>query len=276
MELRDGWWESPWLPTLDSNSPGPKGYYLCWRAGNGSGAQQGNFGQQMIQMAYVAPQNTPLAYAAIRPPGSPTGCGPLYANALPKTNQSVCVEVGLEPPLRQSSATDPPIYLRVAHSQSLNQMVDCDASPRGPDEEIRDGCFTPYQLNTRDLACAPLWTNPTLPPNLPPPDPSPIPDCIEANPGQVTSMSKGLEGPVRGSATLRRWLSSQSVGLRIEWPASFQRKMTRGSWCSSLRSTARSTRTDFAPFPSPSSHPSTSPAGSRRTVQQMAQGCPRQ
>ena len=198
--------------------------------------------------------------------GSPTGCGPLYANALPKTNQSVCVEVGLEPPLRQSSATDPPIYLRVAHSQSLNQMVDCDASPRGPDEEIRDGCFTPYQLNTRDLACAPLWTNPTLPPNLPPPDPSPIPDCIEANPGQVTSMSKGLRArfedpPPSGAGCPPNLWDSVSNGRRAS-----SRKMTRGSWCSSLRSTARSTRTDFAPFPSPSSHPSTSPAGSRRTA----------
>jgi len=32
-----------------------------------------------------------------------------------------------------------------------------------------------------------------MPPPLPPPDPDPLPDCIEANPGTVTSMSMGLK-----------------------------------------------------------------------------------
>jgi len=208
LSLRDGWWESTWLPTIDNGSR-QNGYTLCWRAGTGGGAPRGNWGGQLMQMAYAAfprtggPGSGPIVYSAVRSPSS--GCT-AYANALDTGAQTLCIDVGLEPPLREVGADDPPLFLRI-HGGSLNQMLDCDASPRGPDEEIRDGCQTPYQVNTRDLVCEP---NPTyrpsnMPPPLPPPDPDPWPDCIEANPGNVESMSKGIaarfeDGPPEGAS----------------------------------------------------------------------------
>jgi len=220
LELRDGWWESTWLPTVNKGSR-RNGYTLCWRAGSGGSAPRGNFGGQMIQMAYAAnPSATgsgPMVYSAIR--GTSSGCT-AYANALDTGAQTVCVDVGLQPPLRVVDGNDPPLYLRISGSGSLNQMLDCDAPNRGPDEEIRDGCRTPYQVNKRDLACEP---NPTyrpsnLPPPAPPPDPDPWPDCIEANPGDVTSMSKGLKArfedppPVGADCPPNLWVDYRTAG----------------------------------------------------------------
>ena len=186
----DGWWESPFLPTIDPESES-NAYYFCWRAGPGNGAPRGNFGNQPIQMAFAARQVRPIVYSAVRSQGS--GCA-VFANAMVTTTQTVCVEVGLLPPLRVTSGTDPPMFLRVSGSGSLNQALDCDSPPIQIVDEVRDGCRTPYAVNQRDLACSP---NPTyapnnMPPPLPPPNPDPWPDCIEANPGSVTSMARGL------------------------------------------------------------------------------------
>ena len=220
MRLQNGWWDSPWLPMIDAES-GRNGFYLCWKAGSGNSAPNGNFGQQLIQMAYAAPHNRPVVYTTVRSPS--TGCT-TYANALDTGAQTVCVDVGLQPPLRVMDGNDPPLMLRIAGTGSLNQMLDCDANgpgrPRGPDEEIRDGCLTPYQVNKRDLACEPNPTyNPSnLPPPLPPPDPDPWPDCIEANPGDVTSMSKGIRArfedpaPTGADCPENLWKQYRSAG----------------------------------------------------------------
>ncbi|MDQ3379921.1 MAG: Tad domain-containing protein [Actinomycetota bacterium] len=220
LELRDGWWESTWLPTIAQGSR-RNGYSLCWRAGSGGGGPKGDWGRQMMQMAYAAnPSVTngsgPMVYSAVRTVAS--GCS-AYANALNTTAQTICVDVGLQPPLRVSDGNAPPIFLRIAGTGSLNQMLDCDASPRGPDEEIATGCVTPHQVNLRDLACAP---NPTYTPsNLPlpyPPEPDPWPDCIEANPGDVTSMSKGLRArfedppPTGAGCPPNNWVEYRSAG----------------------------------------------------------------
>jgi Flp pilus assembly protein TadG len=220
LSLRDGWWESPWLPKI---VPGTRrnGFTLCWKAGSGGGAPVGNFGGQMMQMTYAAnPSVTngsgPIVYSSVRSPS--TGCTE-YANALNVTTQTICVNVGLQPPLRVSDGDDPPVFLRTAAS-SLNQALDCDASPRGPEEEIRDGCLTPHQVNQRDLACgpSPSYSPSNLPLPLPPPDPDPWPDCIEANPGSVTSMSKGLKWrfedppPSGAGCPPNRWVDYRSAG----------------------------------------------------------------
>jgi len=215
MELKDGWWDSPWLPTISAES-GRQGYYLCWKAGSGNNAPQGNFGGEMMQMAYAAPQNKPLVYSAVR--SLSTACS-VFANAMVTTTQTVCVEVGVQPPLRVSNPGDPPIFLRVSGSGSLNQALDCDAPPVQIVDEVRDGCITPYAVNRRFLACSPNPTyNPNnMPPPLPPPDPDPFPDCIEANPGSVTSMAKGLrqrfEDPAPGrDCPPNEWANFRSTG----------------------------------------------------------------
>lgn len=215
MELQNGWWDSPWLPSISAES-GRNGYFLCWKAGNGNNAPQGNFGGQLIQMVYAAQQVRPLVYTAIRSPG--TGCT-AFANALAETTQTVCVEVGLQPPLRVTDGNDPPIFLRVAGSGSLNQALDCDSPPIQLDDEVRDGCRTPYKVNTRDLACSPdpTYAPNNLPPPLPPPNPDPWPDCIEANPGQVAEMAKGLrqrfEDPAPGfDCPPNQWAQYRATG----------------------------------------------------------------
>ena len=103
MKVNNGIWESPWLPTLTRQVPASTAAASCWKAGETATTRlRATFGGQIIQMAYVAPNNTPLAYAAIRPPGQPVSCVG-YANTLVKALQTVCVEVGLEPPLHQAA-----------------------------------------------------------------------------------------------------------------------------------------------------------------------------
>ena len=75
--------------------------------------------------------------------------------------------------------------------------------------------------NTRDLQCATSVDElSNLPPEIPPPDPNPMPDCVEANPGEVASMSKGLQSAVRGPATTGGGLSAEPSGTSIAWPIS--------------------------------------------------------
>jgi hypothetical protein len=222
LQLRDGWWESNWLPRIDPESR-RNGFTLCWRAGNGGSAPSGDWGGQTMQMTYAADPGTagsgPMVYSAIRTASS--GCT-LYASALNITSQTVCVQVGLQPPLRLGQADDPPIFLRTAES-SLNQMLDCDHSPRGTEEEIRDGCATPHQVNTRGLVCDPPYDQSVLPLNLPPgEEPNPWPDCIEANTGSVTDMSKGLRArfedgedavPPGAGCSLNLWDEYRDAGV---------------------------------------------------------------
>ena len=88
-----------------------------------------------MQMAYAAypevrvgtPGSGPIVYSAIR---SAPGCG-AYANALDTGTQMVCVDVGLQPPLREVGPNDPPLFLRI-HGGSLNQMLDCDRANCSP------------------------------------------------------------------------------------------------------------------------------------------------
>lgn len=219
--LRDGWWESEWLPTIAAGS-GRNGFGLCWRTRNGERAPSGNFGGQLIQMAYAAhPSVTsgsgPIVYAAVRTVGS--GCT-AYANALDMTRQDICVDIGLQPPLRRVDPADPPQFLRIAGG-ALNQTLDCDAN-RAPEVEIHEGCFTPYQVNMRDLACGPdpPYNRSNLPPPLPPPDPDPWPDCIDrdASPDRMASLAEGLKarfedpGPTGGDCPANLWDQYWSTG----------------------------------------------------------------
>jgi hypothetical protein len=116
--------------------------------------------------------------------------GATFANSLPTGTQAVHVEVGLLPPLHVTSADEPPILLRFASkSGSLNQALDCDASPRTLAVEVAEGCHTQYAVNERDGDCS-GWTTSNLPPATFVPDP--IPDCIQAKTGDVTAMAQGL------------------------------------------------------------------------------------
>ena len=146
---------------------------------------EGNFGGRVQQMAFAA--NTD--------PKSGHLSGPIVSlDVLPNSAanpSTIAVEVGLLPPLSISDGNAPPIFLRIAGQGSLNQALQCDKQLQLEDM-VRDGCKTPYQVNTRNLVCAPLWTLSNLPPNLPPPDPNPWPDCIQAKTGDVTAMSKGI------------------------------------------------------------------------------------
>jgi hypothetical protein len=213
-------WESRWI-TIPAGS-GQNRFYLCWTAGTGQQSVAGNFAGQTIQMAFAATStaasNTvfsgPIIYTTLNP-----------SHALPKSAQTVLVEVGFVPPLQISNGNQPPVFLRVAGSGSLNQMLDCDPSPRQPADEIYSGCELPYQVNTRALQCSPnpTWTINNLPPNTSPSSPSWIdPDCIEANPGQVSALAKGLhdrfealqtDSPPGAGCPPNRWVQYRSQGI---------------------------------------------------------------
>jgi hypothetical protein len=190
LDLRDGWWESPWF-TIPAGS-GRNNFYLCWHAGTGNTFED-NFGQRVIQMAFAANTDPQLSNTVFSGPIVYTSVQP--GHSYPKAPQTVFVSVGMIPPLRISDGNAKPVMLRLAGQGSLNQALDCDHSPIQLPEEIRDGCLTPYQTNVRSLSCSPnpTWDTNNLPPPLPQPGvPNPLPDCIEANPGDVTSLAKGL------------------------------------------------------------------------------------
>jgi hypothetical protein len=125
------------------------------------------------------------------------------------------VKVGLEPPLRVANPGEPPILLRFASkSGSLNQALDCDAPPRGLDEEVRDGCKTIYAVNERGEVCTgnggPTWD----PSNLPPAtfDPDPIPDCIAATTGDVSVLAQGLHDRFETPCSPNNWTTYRQNG----------------------------------------------------------------
>jgi hypothetical protein len=185
------WWEQEagWT-TLPAGS-GQTNFYLCWngesaKPGGGTNPEGGVFGNRVQQMAFAANTDAtsnrvfsgPLVSLAVLPTSSP------------KAAQGVSVAVGLLPPLSISDGNAKPIFLRIAGTGSLNQALQCDKQLQLEDM-VRDGCKTPYQVNTRNLVCDP-YTISNLPPPLPPPDPDPWPDCIQAKTGDVTAMAKGL------------------------------------------------------------------------------------
>ena len=185
------WWEQDARWTTLTAGSGQTNFYLCWngesaKPGGGTNPEGGTFGDRVQQMAFAANTDAksggvysgPLVSATILPTSSPKG------------SQGVSVSVGLLPPLSISDGNATPVFLRLAGTGSLNQALQCDKQLQLEDM-VRDGCKTPYQVNTRNLVCDP-YTISNLPPPLPPPDPNPWPDCIQAKTGDVTSMSKGL------------------------------------------------------------------------------------
>ena len=185
------WWEQEASWTTLSAGSGQTNFYLCWngesaKPSGGTNPEGGVFGNRVQQMAFFANTDAksggvysgPLVSAAVTPTSSPKGA------------QGVSVSVGLLPPLSITDGSKPPVFLRLAGTGSLNQALQCDKQLQLEDM-VRDGCKTPYQVNTRNLVCDP-YTISNLPPPLPPPDPDPWPDCIQAKTGDVTAMSKGL------------------------------------------------------------------------------------
>jgi len=223
LDRNGAWWEQEARWTTIGAGSGRNLFYLCWkgdtRRGNGPRVSyEGFWGNRAQQMAFAAntdPGRSSTAYS-----------GPIvYLRVLPtptmvQGSQGATVEVGLQPALaRTNDPAAPPVMLRIAGSGSLNQMLDCDPSPRQPYDEVYSGCETPYQRNTRGLVCAPDWDTNNLPPTGQVDDPSWVdPDCIEANPGQVTALAKGLhdrfEAPAPTGADCSRnaWADFRTSG----------------------------------------------------------------
>ena len=107
--------------------------------------------------------------------------------------RTIHVEVGLEPAIRAATGpSDPPLTLRFGQG-SRTQLLDCDHSPRNPDEEIETGCVTGYSLNPPPGDCSAYGGGGSgLPPGLPPPQP--MPNCVAvANGSAVGPVRQGLD-----------------------------------------------------------------------------------
>lgn len=187
------WWEQEANWTTLRAGSGQTNFYLCWNGESdkpgprgGTNPEGGVFGDRVQQMAFAASTDAKSGAVFSGPIASLT----VLPNSSPKNSQGVSVAVGLLPPLSISDGNATPIFLRIAGTGSLNQALQCDKQLQLEDM-VRDGCKTPYQVNTRNLVCDP-YTPSNLPPDLPPPDPDPWPDCIQAKTGDVTAMSKGL------------------------------------------------------------------------------------
>jgi Putative Flp pilus-assembly TadE/G-like len=141
----------------------------------------------------------PIEYVSVTP------------NPAPSTSpQPISVSVGVPPSLQVSNKLDPSVLLRFKERNGPDtQQIDCDASPRGPDEEIGTGCMTTYGID-EDGICPPEYDEGN---ELPPSTfkPTPIPTCAAVRPGSVQSMVDGLayrfENPAQpyGSCPPNNW-----------------------------------------------------------------------
>jgi hypothetical protein len=203
----DGLWETtatlPRLPDPEDNKKdeGRQDFEIKWKTATG-GDTFAN-----VHHPYIADEKSgPVVYMKLTKPDT------TYANSLQVGSRTVQIDVGIAPPLKPAEAGEPPILLRFgSKAGSLNQMIDCDFKAQ-PADEIRDGCQQSYQINRRGGSCPPWLKN-----NLPyDPDKSysetPFPpDCVEANPGDVTSMATGLQArfvtpaPPRVGCPPNRW-----------------------------------------------------------------------
>ena len=183
-------------------SSGPKNNGTC----GGSPPNSGSFPETVAAPYAADDASGPVNYVVV------TGAGGGYVGSLGTSSNSpntVHVQVGLEPPLRVTTNGEPPIRLRFASkSGSLNQALDCDAPNRNLDDEVRDGCKTYYQANTRNDVCDPPWTGSSLPPATYTPPSGNLndaPDCIAAKTGDVTAMAKGLHDRFENPCTPNNW-----------------------------------------------------------------------
>jgi len=188
-------------PKITDNS-GQNPVRIAWSAQNpsGSGNASGTFAPNPVARVYAKDTAAgPIEYVSVTPNPAPT-TGPT----------AVSITVGLPPSLQVSPKIDPPILLRFKQTNGPNtQQVDCDASPRGPDEEIGTGCQTKYDDNETGV-CPPQYDEGSeLPPGTT--DPTPIPTCAAVRPGSVQSMVTGLayrfENPAQsyGSCPPNNW-----------------------------------------------------------------------
>lgn len=222
LDRNGAWWEQERSWTTIAAGSGRNLFYLCWYGETGNPPNQqsweGSWGGRAQQMAFAVntdPGRSNTAYS-----GPIVYLKVLPTPSMPQANQGATIEVGLQPALaRTSNPAAQPVMLRIAGTGSLNQMLDCDPSPRQPVDEIYSGCETPYQRNTRGLVCAPTWDTNNLPPTGQVDGPSWVdPDCIEANPGDVTALAKGLhdrfEAPAPGGADCSRnaWVDFRTSG----------------------------------------------------------------
>jgi hypothetical protein len=211
------WWEQEQSWTRVNAGSGRNLFYLCWSARtNPPNPQtfQGFFGNRAVQMAFAANTDSQRSNTAYS--------GPIIyldvPRSLPGGSRFATIQVGLQPALQRTSDQDAqPTLLRIAGSGSLNQMIDCDPPNRGPSDEIRTGCETPYQRNTRNLVCDPTWTTSNLPPTGQVDGPGWVdPDCVEANPGDVTALAKGLhdrfEAPTGANCSPNLWPEFRESG----------------------------------------------------------------
>ena len=108
-------------------------------------------------------------------------------------------------------------------------MVDCDAPNRQPEDEIRDGCSSRTRSIREISSAIRLDETTTCRPRSPPRTRIPIPDCVEANPGQVIRCRGASEPDLRMPLHGCR-LPTQLVESVPEWPTIPPRRTTRGSY----------------------------------------------
>ena len=110
------------LPVLERREPEAEQRYH---------RESGTFGDRVQQMAFAANTDAKSGGVFSGPIASLRYC----RTSSPKGPQTIGVEVGLIPPLSMSDGSEPPIFVRIAGTGSLNQALQCDkrASTRRTD-----------------------------------------------------------------------------------------------------------------------------------------------
>jgi hypothetical protein len=173
------WAGGLWTGTVNAAADGRTPITLSWDtdtngACGGPGGQNGTFGK--VAAPYAADAGSgPVQYLTVERAG---GAG--LANSIAgSASASLKVTVGLTPPLREGTLTDPPIVLRGWGQPSQTQALDCGSGsgPIGWAGAMQNGCVDPYQIYDQSKHVSKCGPPPT---GVPAADPK---DCIDSQNG---------------------------------------------------------------------------------------------
>jgi hypothetical protein len=154
-------------------------------SGGGGPAASGTF--DLVARPYAAdPASGPVEYLLLT--DGLANRTYFFTSTGPRT---IHVEVGLEPILQAATSTTDPVQTLRFGQGSRTQLLDCDHSPRNPDEEIATGCYTPYAESISGDCSAYGSGGSTLPPATYSPPPA---TCVAvANGSAVGPTIQGLD-----------------------------------------------------------------------------------
>jgi Flp pilus assembly protein TadG len=180
---------------------GPQDVGLHWQITKNADGTSCNGGQCRGDLAAVhrhfsatAARSGPIARAQVSEGGVTSNTFQRCSALLVSCSHSLVVKIGLLGQLELSTASGPPVRLRIIGG-SQNQSLDCDPALSNLRDELAQGCKPLYRPHTSSDPPCPNSTN-----AFPLPNPPAEWDCVGVEPGNATNqLAQGLNLRVFGT-----------------------------------------------------------------------------